>query len=159
RGRSRRLRRQARDDPGCRDRRRRAMRDEPAGVDPDRLHGERPPRPRGAQRPRRAAVGARVAALTARTELRGITWDHERGRDPLLATAERFEAQTGIRVTWTARTLQEFADAPIPVLAQTYDLLVLDHPHLGEVVPTGVLVALDELLDGRFVQDQARNAV
>ena len=97
--------------------------------------------------------------VTATAELRGITWDHERGRDPLLATAERFERETGIRVTWTARSLQQFADAPIPVLAQSYDLLVLDHPHIGEVVPTGALLPLDELLDGEFIADQARSSV
>jgi multiple sugar transport system substrate-binding protein len=97
--------------------------------------------------------------VTATVELRGITWDHERGRDPLLATADRFEQESGIRVTWTARSLQQFADAPIPVLAQSYDLLVLDHPHIGEIVPTGALLPLDELLDGEFVADQARNSV
>ena len=57
--------------------------------------------------------------------LRGITWDHERGTDPLLATAERFAAETGIPVTWDVRSLQGFADASIPDLAQRYDLLVL----------------------------------
>jgi multiple sugar transport system substrate-binding protein len=92
-------------------------------------------------------------------ELRGITWDHERGRDPLLATAERFEAETGIRVTWTARTLQQFADAPIPALAESYDLLVIDHPHIGEIVPTGALLPLDDLLDPGFVEDQAAHSV
>jgi len=97
--------------------------------------------------------------VTGRVELQGITWDHERGRDPLLATAERFEAETGIRVNWTARSLQAFADAPIPDLAQQYDLLVLDHPHLGEIVPTGALLPLDDLLDPDFIADQARSSV
>jgi multiple sugar transport system substrate-binding protein len=97
--------------------------------------------------------------VTGPVELQGITWDHARGRDPLLATAERFAAETGIRVTWTARTLQEFADAPIPELAERYDLLVIDHPHIGEIVPTGALLPLDELLDPAFVADQAASSV
>jgi multiple sugar transport system substrate-binding protein len=97
--------------------------------------------------------------VNSTVELEGITWDHERGRDPLLATAERFEAGTGIRVNWTARSLQAFADAPIPVLAERYDLLVLDHPHLGEIVPTGALLPLDDLLDRDFIADQARSSV
>jgi multiple sugar transport system substrate-binding protein len=104
-------------------------------------------------------VGSGHGRVTVTVELRGITWDHERGRDPLLATAERFEQETGIRVTWTARSLQQFADAPIPVLARSYDLLVVDHPHIGEIVPTGALLPLDELLDAEFIADQARNAV
>jgi len=97
--------------------------------------------------------------MSATVELQGITWDHERGRDPLLATAERFAAETGIHVNWTARSLQEFADAPIPVLAESYDLLVLDHPHLGEIVPTRALLPLDDLLDREFIADQARSSV
>jgi multiple sugar transport system substrate-binding protein len=104
-------------------------------------------------------VDAGAAPLSEPVELRGITWDHERGRDPLLATANAFERETGIRVSWTARTLQEFADAPIPLLAEAYDLLVLDHPHIGEVVATGALLPLDELLDPAFVDDQARSSV
>jgi multiple sugar transport system substrate-binding protein len=97
--------------------------------------------------------------MTGVVELRGITWDHERGRDPLLATAARFEADTGVRVTWEARSLQGFADQSIPALAETYDLLVFDHPHIGEIVPTGALLPLDEVLEQSFVDDQARNSV
>lgn len=97
--------------------------------------------------------------MSTRAGLRGITWGHERGRDPLLATAIRFEAETGIRVTWEARSLQGFADASIPALAEMYDLLVFDHPHIGEVVPTGALLALDEVIDAAFIDDQARNSV
>jgi len=97
--------------------------------------------------------------VTSRVELRGITWEHERGRDPLVATAAQFEAETGIRVTWETRSLQGFADQSIPLLAQTYDLLVFDHPHIGEIVPTGMLLPLDELLDSEFIEDQSRNSV
>jgi multiple sugar transport system substrate-binding protein len=97
--------------------------------------------------------------MSARVELRGMTWEHERGRDPLLATAARFESESGVRVSWEARSLQGFADAPIPELARTYDLLVYDHPHVGEIVPTGALLPLDELLDAQFIADQARNSV
>jgi multiple sugar transport system substrate-binding protein len=97
--------------------------------------------------------------MTESVELRGMTWDHVRGRDPLVASAKRFEADTGVRVTWEARPLQAFAAWPIAQLSETYDLIVLDHPHIGEVAPSGVLVPLDMLLDGVFLGDQARNSV
>ncbi|HEU4976286.1 MAG TPA: extracellular solute-binding protein [Baekduia sp.] len=97
--------------------------------------------------------------MTRPVELRGITWDHERGLNPLLATAERFAADSGIRVTWEARSLQGFADQSIPELARTYDLLVYDHPHIGEIVPTGALLPLDGLLDDAFLADQAQSSV
>ena len=44
-------------------------------------------------------------------ELRGITWGHERGVDPLTATAARYADETGVRVSWDVRSLQGFADA------------------------------------------------
>jgi len=102
---------------------------------------------------------ARHDGMSPPVELRGITWDHERGRDPLLATGARFEDETGIRVRWEVRSLQGFADASIPDLAEAYDLLVLDHPHIGEIVPTGALLPLDEVVDSAFIDDQARNSV
>ena len=64
-----------------------------------------------------------------------------------------------MRVKWDVRSLQGFADASIPDLAQRYDMLVYDHPHIGEIVPTGALVALDELIDAAFIADQAANSV
>jgi multiple sugar transport system substrate-binding protein len=104
-------------------------------------------------------MGAPQDYMKARVELRGITWEHERGRDPLVATAAQFESETGVRVSWDARPLQGFADQSIPALAQTYDLLVFDHPHLGEIVPTGMLLPLDDLLAGQFIEDQAKSSV
>ena len=91
--------------------------------------------------------------------LRGITWGHERGVDPLLATAARFADETGVHVSWDVRSLQGFADASIPDLAQRYDLLVYDHPHIGEIVPTGALLALDGQIDDAFLADQAASSV
>ncbi len=92
-------------------------------------------------------------------ELRGITWQHERGVDPLVATGARFTTETGIPVSWDVRSLQGFADASIPDLARRYDLLVYDHPHIGEIVPTGALLALDGIVDDEFIADQAANSV
>ena len=91
--------------------------------------------------------------------LRGITWGHARGTDPVVATGARFAAEHGIPVTWDVRSLQGFADASIPDLARRYDLLVYDHPHIGEIVPTGSILALDGLLDAAFIVDQAANSV
>ena len=98
--------------------------------------------------------------MTPSTELRGITWDHERGRDPLLATAGRFEAETGHPGQLGGHDRFRASPTPrSPLLAETYDLLVLDHPHIGEIVPTGALLALDEVIDAAFIDDQARNSV
>ena len=91
------------------------------------------------------------------------TWDHVGTR----ARARPADGDGGalsrdehdVRVSWDVRSLQGFADASIPDLAQRYDLLVYDHPHIGEIVPTGSLLAIDELIDADFIADQAANSV
>ncbi len=74
--------------------------------------------------------------------LKGITWDHPRGYDPLAAASEVYFQETGVRVTWDKRSLQAFADEPIEKLAEKYDLVVLDHPHIGQVAENGALKSL-----------------
>ncbi|WP_298356223.1 extracellular solute-binding protein [uncultured Litoreibacter sp.] len=75
--------------------------------------------------------------------LKGMTWDHPRGYDPVLAASERFTLQTGVRIEWDKRSLQAFADAPIAQLAEAYDLIVLDHPHVGQIAESGALLPLE----------------
>ncbi len=76
--------------------------------------------------------------------LRGMTWDHARGYDPMVATAAEWaRSHPGVRIEWERRSLQAFADRPIREMAETYDLMVIDHPHVGEVAREGNLLALD----------------
>lgn len=77
------------------------------------------------------------------TELAGITWNHPRGYAPLEASVERYLQQTGVQVTWHRRTLKDFGDNPVETLAQQYDLLVIDHPHMGTVDRSGCLIDLN----------------
>jgi multiple sugar transport system substrate-binding protein len=84
-------------------------------------------------------------------ELRGMTWDHSRGFDPMVATSNAYAAaHPGVRITWEKRSLQAFADRPISEMAETYDLLVIDHPHVGEVAKQGNLLPLDGLRDAEM---------
>ena len=78
--------------------------------------------------------------------LRGMTWDHSRGYDPMVATAQEFGRRNpGVSIHWEKRSLQAFADRPIEEMAGAYDLMVIDHPHVGEVARSGQLMALDTL--------------
>jgi multiple sugar transport system substrate-binding protein len=98
--------------------------------------------------------------VTAATVLRGITWDHPRGLGGLQATAAAYAAgRPGVRVEWTARSLQAFADQPVDELARRFDLVYLDHPAVGEAVARGCLVPLDEHLDGAALAEQEAGAV
>jgi len=93
-------------------------------------------------------------------QLNGITWNHTRGLLPMLATAQCFEeTHPGIAIHWQKRSLQAFADAPLADLAQRFDLMVIDHPSIGEAAEHGLLLPLDTLLPTEFLVDQAANSV
>lgn len=78
-------------------------------------------------------------------ELRGITWDHPRGYAPLAAASREYEALCGVRVVWDKRSLKDFGDADLQTLALDYDLVVMDHPHVGEAAESGCLIPFDEV--------------
>ncbi|WP_424986989.1 extracellular solute-binding protein [Microbulbifer sp. S227A] len=80
-------------------------------------------------------------------QLRGMTWDHPRGYDPVVAASRQYAQDTGVEIHWDKRSLQAFADAPIAELAAAYDFIVLDHPHVGQIAETGALLALPGDLD------------
>src|SRR5215469_2727808 len=93
-------------------------------------------------------------------ELTGITWNHTRGYLPMVATAQRFsELHPDVSITWHKRSLQQFADAPLADLAARFDLLVIDHPSIGEAAHANLLLQLDEHLAPAFIADQAANSV
>jgi len=78
--------------------------------------------------------------------LTGITWDHPRGYAPLIASSKQYSALTGITVQWEKRSLTHFGDQSLESLAHRFDLLIIDHPHIGVAKETGCLLPLDELL-------------
>ncbi len=76
--------------------------------------------------------------------LKGMTWSHSRGVDPMLATSAAFaDAHPGVTISWEKRSLQAFADRPIKEMTDAYDLMVIDHPHVGEVAGSGLLRPFD----------------
>ena len=79
--------------------------------------------------------------------MRGMTWNHSRGVDPLQAAASEWRTLTGQTIAWDQRSLQDFESFPVEDLARTYDLIVIDHPHVGQIAETGCLVPLDTAID------------
>lgn len=92
-----------------------------------------------------------MAAVT----LRGITWDHRRAIDPLTRTLPLFRARhPDVDVEWSARPLSGFEFTSVDMLAEQYDLIILDHPFMGAVAASGSLAPLDEIggvADSQFV--------
>ena len=77
--------------------------------------------------------------MTSTPKLSGVTWDHPRAYDSLVAASADYEARTGVAIAWEKRSLQAFADVPIEDLARRHDLIVLDHPHVGQIAKSGCL--------------------
>ena len=81
---------------------------------------------------------------------RGLTWDHPRGYGALRAAAKLQPL-----IDWDVHSLEGFESAPIKDICARYDLVVLDHSHLGEGMAQSCLRPLDEIFDA---EDLARIA-
>ena len=81
--------------------------------------------------------------MTAIT-LKGMTWDHPRGWLPLEACSAAWKARTGVTVTWDRRSLQDFESYPVEELARRYDLIIIDHPHVGQIFDEDCLLPIDD---------------
>jgi len=80
------------------------------------------------------------------TQYDGLTWDHPRGFEPLDATATNLTTQGGqLRIRWHKQSLEGFESHPIADLAQRYDLMIIDHPCLGEAAANDCFVPFTEL--------------
>ncbi len=73
---------------------------------------------------------------------RGLTWDHPRGYNALAAAAAQ---ASGVALHWDKHPLEGFESHPIADLCARYDLVVLDHPHVGEAVAADCLVPVEAL--------------
>jgi len=73
---------------------------------------------------------------------RGLTWDHPRGYNALARAAVDAE---GLTLQWDRQSLEGFESAPIGELCDRYDLVVLDHPHVGEAVAADCLIPVEDL--------------
>ena len=69
---------------------------------------------------------------------KGLTWDHPRGYAALTASG-------GALVRWDRHPLEGFESRSVAEQCALYDLVVLDHPHVGEAVAAECLVPMEEL--------------
>ena len=76
-------------------------------------------------------------------KLKGMTWSHPRGYDPMVACSRLWREKTGVEIEWDKRSLQDFESYPVEELARRYDMIVIDHPHVGQITAEGCLESLD----------------
>ena len=88
--------------------------------------------------------------MSAQTYL-GLTWDHPRGYVALEKAAAQARAG-GLDLRWKRQPLEGFESHPIEDLARDYDLMVLDHPHMGDAVAGHCLQPLESLFDADTLQ-------
>lgn len=74
--------------------------------------------------------------------LTGLTWDHPRGYRALEAA---MAAEPSPSIHWSRQPLEGFESHPIADLAARYDILVLDHPHIGEAIAEDCLQPLESV--------------
>lgn len=94
--------------------------------------------------------------------LRGITWQAKRGYDPLVATARAFSAlYPDLTIEWEQQpwgTLIEKQRRELAAGSGYYDLVVFDHPWVGDYAHNHWLVALDALMSPEQARDLAADA-
>jgi multiple sugar transport system substrate-binding protein len=98
--------------------------------------------------------------MSSSLHLTGIAWDHSRAFPPLVATAQRYEeTHPGVRIHWQKRTLDEFGHTPIDVLAQKFDLIVIDHPWSGFCFEKQLVLDLAPLVPAAELAELKQNSI
>lgn len=98
--------------------------------------------------------------MSKNVQLRGTTWGHRRAIDPLIE-ASRAYAQTygAAGVRWSIRDLTAFEHQPLADAMSDCDLLIFDHPFVGEIAASGLFLPLDDVLfsvtDGAIAESYA----
>lgn len=94
------------------------------------------------------------------TSLRGLSWDHGRAFPPIVAAAQRYEeTHPGVRIVWEKHSLHDFGHAPLDVLCQSFDLLIIDHPWMGFAHATSCLLGLRPRIGNATFADLQANCV
>lgn len=92
--------------------------------------------------------------------IKALTWDHPRGFKALAAAAKRHEVvAAGLDIQWEKQPLEGFESHPIADLCARYDLVVLDHPHVGEAVGGECLQSLESVFGAYMVEALAAESI
>lgn len=86
------------------------------------------------------------------TEYTGITWDNPRGKNALYASIPVARERLGLDISWSAHSLEHFEAHPIDDLAERFDLVIMDHPHVGDMCASGRFRTLDDVIGVDQVQ-------
>ena len=93
-------------------------------------------------------------------KLRGLAWDHRRCWGPLDASVEPYCAvHPGLKIEWDRRSLYEFGEGALDPVLAAYDLVVFDHPFIGDIARGRLMVPFDQYLSDEQRSFFARDSV
>ncbi|CAB4887686.1 unannotated protein [freshwater metagenome] len=82
----------------------------------------------------------------------GITWDNPRGKNALFASIPEAREGLGLDISWSAHSLEHFEAHPIEDLAERFDLVIMDHPHVGDMCASGGFRPIEDVIGVERVQ-------
>lgn len=92
--------------------------------------------------------------------IKALTWDHPRGYNALAAASKLPDViAAGLDIHWDKQPLEGFESHPIADLCARYDLVVLDHPHVGEAISGDCLLSLEEVFGAEAVVELAKASI
>lgn len=89
----------------------------------------------------------------------GIAWDHRRCWGPLDASIAPYRELTNEEIRWDRRSLYSFGEGDLGSYAETYDLIIYDHPFVGDVSREGWMLDLRTLLSAEQIAHFDRDQV
>ena len=93
-------------------------------------------------------------------KLRGLAWDHRRCWGPLDASVARYRAvHPGLEIQWDRRSLYEFGEGALDPVLAAYDLVVFDHPFIGDIARGRLMVPFDDYLSDRELSSFEQDSV
>jgi multiple sugar transport system substrate-binding protein len=98
--------------------------------------------------------------LPEMTRLRGLAWDHRRCWGPLDASVAPYRAANpGLEIEWDRRSLYEFGEGALGPVLGAYDLVVFDHPFIGDIAQGDLMVPFDTYLSAEQARFFERDSV
>lgn len=93
------------------------------------------------------------------TQLKGMTWDHPRGLDCLVASNEYLKTTLDISISWDSRSLLAFGDQHISEFYGDYDLMIIDHPHVPDAVHADAIIDFESVATQNQLAELSRTSV
>lgn len=92
--------------------------------------------------------------------LKGMAWAHTRALAPLQVTSRVYtDFHPDVSIEWDIRSLHHFGEGALEELTKQYDFILLDHPFMGAIANSGLLLPLDEEMDASLLQELSTQSV